>query len=323
MKEMTYIAAMIEAVREEMERDERVYLLGQGIQDGGSYRTAVGLFERFGPDRVCDLPVAEDAGVGCALGAAITGLRPFLEVLYCDFLFRGMDQIINQVAKFRYMSGGQMSVPLVIRTTSGHGGNRGAQHSQSVEATFMHFPGLKIAVPSTPRDVKGLIKAAIRDDDPVIIVDAFLLLRTKGPVPEEDYTIPVGKAEVKREGKHVTVVALSTMVLEALRAAEDLAREGIEVEVLDPRWLVPLDLPAIVRSVQKTNRLVVVEAGVKRCGVGGEIISSVIEQAFDYLDSPPVRLAVLDTPIPFATKMEDFVMPNRTKIAAEIRRLLR
>ncbi len=319
---MTYIAAIIESIREEMERDKKVFLMGQGIQDGGSYRTAVGLCERFGPDRVRDTPVAEDSVIGCAVGAAISGMRPIVEILYCDFLLRAMDQIVNQAAKYRYMAGGNFSVPMVIRSTSGYGGSRAAQHSQSLEATFMHFPGIKIAVPSTPRDVKGLLKSAIRDDNPVMVVDAFQLLRTQGPVPEEEYVIPLGEAEVKKEGKDVTIVALSTMVLEALQAAEELAREGIEAEVLDPRTLVPLDLQAILNSVRKTNRLMVVEAGCRCCGVGSEIVSLVTEEAFDYLDSPPVRLGIPDTPIPFAASMEKFVLPGRKKIIEEVRRLL-
>lgn len=322
MKEITFLSALIEAMREEMERDDRVFLMGQGVQAGGSYRTAVGLLERFGPERVRDTAIAEDSVVGCAVGAAITGMRPIVEILYFDFALRAMDQIVNQAAKYRYITGGQMSVPLVIRTTCGYGASRAPQHSQSLEATFMHFPGLKIVLPSTPRDAKGLLKSAIRDDDPVILIDSLPLFGTKGPVPEGDYTIPLGRAEVKREGKDVTIVAISTMVLESLRAAQDLAGDGIDVEVLDPRTLVPLDLPAIVRSVQKTNRLMVVEAGCKRGGVGAEIITSVMEEAFDYLDSPPVRLAVPDTPIPFASQMEALVLPNRAQIAEGVRRLL-
>lgn len=322
MKDMTYLSASIEAIQEEMERDDRVFLMGQGVQAGGSYKTAVGLLDRFGPERVRDVPISEDSEVGLAVGAALTGMRPIVEILYCDFTLRAMDQIANQAAKYRYITGGQVSVPMVIRTTCGYGSSRGAQHSQSLEATFLHFPGLKIALPSTPHDVKGLLKSAIRDQDPVIVMDHFLLFGTKGPVPDGDFTIPLGEADVKREGKDVTVVALSTMVLESLRAAEELAREGIEVEVLDPRTLVPLDLPAIVNSVQKTNRLIVAEAGCKRGGVGAEIVSSVVEVAFDYLDSPPVRLAVPDTPIPFASRMEDFVFPNKARIIENVRRML-
>lgn len=323
MKEMTFLAASIEALREEMERDDRVLLLGQGVQTGGSYKTAVGLCDRFGPGRVLDVPIAEDSVVGCAVGAALTGIRPVVEILYCDFVLRAMDQIVNQAAKYRYMTGGQMGVPLVVRTTCGYGSSRGSQHSQSLEATFAHFPGLKIAMPSTPGDAKGLMKSAIRDNDPVIYIDHFLLFGSKGPVPDGDYLIPLGQAEIKREGRDVTIVALSTMVLESLRAAEGLAREGIEVEVLDPRTLVPLDLPAIVQSVKKTNRLMLVEAGTRRGGVGAEIITAVMEQAFDYLDGPPVRLAVPDTPIPFASRMEAFVLPNKARIADEIRRMLK
>jgi pyruvate/2-oxoglutarate/acetoin dehydrogenase E1 component len=323
VKEITYLTAFNEAMREEMERDDRVLLLGQGVQGGGSYKTAVGLFDRFGPERVRDVPISEDSTVGCAVGAALTGLRPIVEILYCDFLLRAMDQIGNQAAKYRYMSGGQMSVPLVIRTTCGYGSSRGATHSQTLGAMLFQFPGLKVVLPSTPRDAKGLLKSAIRDEDPVVVLDSFLLFPLKGSVPEEDYTIPLGQADVKREGKDITVVALSTMVHEALKAAEDLAREGVEVEVVDPRTLVPLDLTTIVHSVKKTNRLMVVEPGSQRGGAGAEIIACIVKEAFDYLDSPPVRLAVPDTPIPFASSMENYVLPDRTKIGEEIRRLLR
>ncbi len=322
MKEITYLAALIEAMREEMERDERVLLLGQGVEAGGSYKTAVGLFERFGPKRVRDVPISEDTVVGCAIGAAMTGLRPMVEILYCDFIFRAMDQIGNQAAKYRYMSGGQISVPLVIRSTSGYGSCRGATHSQTLGTTLFSIPGLKIVLPSTPRDVKGLLKSAIRDDDPVILLDHFLLFPLKGPVPEGEYTIPLGQAEIKKKGKDITIVALSTMVHEALKAAEELAREGIEAEVVDPRTLVPLDLTTIIQSVQKTNHLMVVEPGAQRGGLGAEIIACIVKEAFDYLDAPPFRLAVPDTPIPFASSMENYILPNRTRIVKEARALV-
>ncbi|MBW2147092.1 MAG: alpha-ketoacid dehydrogenase subunit beta [Deltaproteobacteria bacterium] len=317
-----YVSAIAEATAEEMERDERVFIMGQGVEGGGSFKSALGLLERFGPERVRDTPISEDSVVGCAVGAAITGWRPIVQILFCDFTLRAMDQIGNQAAKYLYMTGGQMSVPLVIRTSIGIGANRAAQHSQSLEPMFQHFPGLKIALPSTPYDVKGLLKSAVRDDNPVIFIESFALYGTKGIVPEEEYTIPLGEADIKREGKDITIVAVSAMVPEALRAAEDLEREGIDAEVLDPRTLVPLDLPGIVRSIQKTNRLLVVEAGPKRGGVGAEIVSSVMEEAFDYLDSPPARLAVPNTPIPSAPQMEAFVLPNSASIAREVRRML-
>jgi pyruvate/2-oxoglutarate/acetoin dehydrogenase E1 component len=322
LKEMTYLSALIEAMREEMERDDRVLYFGQGAKAGGPYNTAAGLFDRFGPEKVLDVPIAEDSVLGCAIGAALTGLRPILEILYCDFILRAMDQLINQAAKYRYMTGGRVSVPIVVRTACGYGSSRGAQHSQGLEGTFLHFPGLKVVVPSTPGDVKGLFKAAIRDEDPVLMIDHFLLFGSKGSVPDGEHILPLGKAEVKREGKDVTVVALSVMVGEALRAAGDLAREGMEIEVLDPRTLVPLDLPAIVESVKKTNRLIVVEGGCRSGGVGSEIVARVVEEAFDYLDCPPVRLGVPDTPIPFASAMEKWVLPGREKITLEVRRML-
>ncbi len=322
MKDSTYVSAIVEATAEEMERDDRVFIMGQGIQAGGSFKATAGLLERFGPDRVRDTPISEDTVVGCAVGAAINGLRPIVEILFCDFTLRAMDQIGNQAAKYLYMTGGRMSVPMVIRTSTGIGASRAAQHSQSLESMFQHFPGLKIALPSTPRDVKGLLKSAIRDNDPVIVIESFTLYGNMGPVPDGDYTIPLGEADVKKEGKDITIVAISAMVPLTLRAAEELERDGIDIEVLDPRTLVPLDLPSIVRSVQKTNRLLVVEAGPKRGGAGAEIISSVMEEAFDYLDSPPARLALPNTPIPFAPQMEAFVLPSSARIAEEVRRML-
>ena len=323
MKNMNYRAFVAGGIREEMERDGRVFLMGQGVQAGGSYGTCEGLFNLFGPERVRDTPISEDSVVGCALGAAITGMRPIVEILYCDFALRAMDQIVNQVAKYRYMSGGRMSVPLVIRTACGYGASRGAQHSQSLEATFFHFPGLKIVVPSSAVNAKGLLKSAVRDDNPVIIMESFLFYGTSGPVPEEEYTTPLGKAEVKREGKDITLLAVSAMVSQAMKAAEVLAGEGIDVEVIDPLTLVPLDMETIVNSVRKTNRLLVVEGGPKRGGVGSEIISSVIEEAFDYFDCPPSRLALPNTPMPFSSKMEGLVLPSSLSIANEIRRMLK
>ncbi|MBN1830125.1 MAG: alpha-ketoacid dehydrogenase subunit beta [Deltaproteobacteria bacterium] len=323
MKDVNYRTVVAGAIREEMERDERVFLMGQGVQAGGSYMTCEGLFDLFGPDRVRDTPISEDSVVGCAVGAAITGLRPIVEILYCDFALRAMDQIANQAAKYRYMSGGRMAAPMVIRTSCGYGASRAAQHSQSLESMFFHFPGLKIALPSSAYTAKGLMKSAIRDDNPVIIMESFQFYRTAGPAPEGDYTIPLGKAEVKKEGTDITLLAISAMVPQAMKAADSLAGEGIDVEVIDPLTLVPLDMETIVNSVQKTNRLLVVEGGTKRGGVGSEIIASVVEEAFDHLDCPPSRLAVPNTPIPFASNMEDLVLPNSASIANAIRRMLR
>jgi len=322
MNNRSYRSAVAEAIREEMDRDESVFLMGQGVQAGGSYGTSGGLYEHFGPDRVRDTPISEDAVVGCAVGAAITGFRPVVEILYCDFTLRAMDQIANQAAKYRYMSGGRLCVPLVIRTSCGYGACRAAQHSQSLESMFFHFPGLKIVLPSSPATAKGLLKSAIRDDNPVIFIESFLFFGTSGSVPEGDFTIPLGQAEVKREGRDITLLAISAMVPEAIKAADALSLEGIDVEVIDPLTLVPLDMKTIVKSVQKTNRLMVVEAGTKRGGVGSEIISSIVEEAFDYLDAPPLRLAVPNTPIPFSGEMEGFVLPNSKKISEKIRGML-
>lgn len=322
MKNVNYRTIVASAIREEMERDSRVFLMGQGVQANGSYATSEGLFAQFGPERVRDTPICEDAMVGCALGAAITGLRPVVEILYNDFSLRAMDQIANQVAKYRYMSGGRISVPLVIRTFCGYGSSRGSQHSQSLEATFSHFPGLKIVLPSSAHAAKGLLKSAIRDDNPVIVMESFLSFKTSAPMPEGEYTIPIGKAEVKKEGNDITLVALSAMVPEAMKAADLLAGEGIDVEVIDPLTLVPLDMPTILNSLRKTSRLLVVEGGTKRGGVGGEIIASVVEEAFDSLDAPPVRLAIPNTPVPFASKMEAYILPSSLSIAEEVRRML-
>ncbi|MCL5960035.1 MAG: alpha-ketoacid dehydrogenase subunit beta [Chloroflexi bacterium] len=324
MRELGYREAVREALREELQRDERVFLIGEDIAMpfGGTYKVTLGLSDEFGTDRVRNTPISEMGFLGASVGAAITGMRPVAELMYIDFSGVGMDSIVNQAAKIRYMTGGQAKVPLVIRTQGGAGRASAAQHAQSLEAWFIHVPGLVVIQPSTPYDAKGLLKSAIRSDDPVVFIEHKLLYNTKGPVPEEEYTLPIGKADVKREGHDATVVATSLMVLKALAAAEKLAAQGIEVEVIDPRTLFPLDLETIVESVKKTGKLVIVHEAVGRGGVGAEIATQVMEKAFDYLDAPIKRVAALPVPVPFAPHLENFVIPSEERIIESVQDLL-
>ena len=325
VREIAYRDALKEALREEMSADERIILLGEDLADpyGGAYKTTQGLSTEFGTDRVIQTPISEEGFVGASVGAALTGMRPVVEVYYIDFATMAMDPIANQAAKIRYMSGGQVNVPLVIRTQGGPGRSSAAQHAQSLEAWFHHVPGLLLAMPSTPYDAKGLMKTAIRLNDPVVFVEQKLLYNTKGPVPAEEYTIPFGVADVKREGSDCTVVATSMVVLKSLRAAEMLEGEGISVEVVDPRTLFPLDIETIVRSVQKTGRLVVAHEAAERGGFGAEVVAQVSKEAFDYLDAPIERVCAPSVPMPFARDMEDFVMIDEFKIADRVRKLVR
>jgi pyruvate/2-oxoglutarate/acetoin dehydrogenase E1 component len=310
-RQITFQQALSEALREEMRRDERVFLQGEEIGLlGGAFRVTKGLRDEFGAERVRDTPIAEAAILGSALGAAVTGMRPVAEIMYIDFLTVAMDPLVNQIAKMRYMSGGKFTVPLTIRTTIGAGVSGAAQHSQNLQAMFMHVPGLYIAVPSTPYDAKGMLKTAIRGNNPVLFVEHQQLYRKKGVVPEGEYTVPLGKAEVKREGKDVTVVATMNMVWKALEAAEALAGKGISVEVLDLRTLVPLDREAILKSVQKTGRLVTVSEGPRTGGEGAEVAALACENAFHYLKAPVKRVAALDVPLPFNPKLEQSVLPQ-------------
>ncbi|MFQ5894299.1 MAG: alpha-ketoacid dehydrogenase subunit beta [Nitrospinota bacterium] len=323
MRELLYRDALREALAEEMRRDESVFLLGEDIADfGGSYKVTLGLLQEFGRERVRNTPISEQAIVGCTLGAALIGLRPVAELMYVDFSGIAMDQIVNQVAKVRYMFGGKAKTALVIRTQGGAGRSSAAQHAQSLEAWFVHVPGLKVAMPSTPYDAKGLLKSAIRDEDPVMFIEHKMLYLTKGPVPEEEYLVPLGVGEVKREGTDVTIVATSSMVLKALRAAEELEKEGVSCEVVDPRTLYPLDKDLILNSVKKTGHLVVAHEAVKRCGWGAEVAAMVAEEAFDYLDAPIGRVAAQETPVPFAPKLESFVIPNEKSIVEAVRGVL-
>lgn len=323
-REITYREALREALREELLRDSSMFLLGEDIADpfGGTYKVTQGLTKEFGQERVRNTPISETAIIGAAVGAAITGLRPVAELMYIDFTGVCLDQIVNQAAKIRYMSGGQVKVPLVIRTQGGAGRSSAAQHAQSLEAWFVHVPGLKVVMPSTPYDAKGLLKAAIRDDDPVMFIEHKLLYNVKGPVPEEEYLIPLGKADVKRSGKNLTIIATSRMVGRVLEAAGHLAQEGVDAEVIDPRTLVPLDEETILESVRKTGKVLIVHEAVERGGHGAELTALIHRKGFDYLDAPIARVCARNTPVPFATQLEDYVIPNVGDIVSGVRELL-
>ncbi len=321
MKEVRYIRAITEALKEEMARDESVFVIGEDVAyPGGSFSATRGLLEEFGGRRVKDTPISEAAIVGLALGAATQGLRPVVEIMFMDFLPLCMDQIVNQVAKTRYMFGGQYQVPLVIRTPCGGGVNAGPQHSQCLESWFAHVPGLKVVMPATPYDVKGLLKAAIRDDNPVLFVENKALYGLQGEIPEEDYLVPIGKADVKKPGKDVTVVATSRMVHQSLEAARTLSEEGIEVEVIDLRTISPLDKETIFQSVEKTSRLVVAHEAVKAFGVGAEIAAMVAEEMIDCLDAPILRVGAPFTPVPF--NLESFYLPNAEDVIKAVKKAL-
>ena len=325
MRELSYVEALNEALREEMKRDERVFLIGEDIGPywDGAFKVTKGLAKEFGTERVRDTPISESCIVGAAVGAAMTGMRPVAEIMFGDLLTLAMDQIANQAAKIHYMFGGQLKVPVVIRSPFGAGKSIAAHHSQSLEAWFMHTPGLKVAVPSTAYDAKGLLKTAIRDEDPIMFFEHKICYTTKSLIPEEEYLIPFGEADVKREGDDVTIFATFWMVHQALKAAEQLSRKGIEVEVIDPRTLVPLDKVALVESVKKTGRLLIVEEDCKTCGIGAEIAAIAAEEAFDYLESPIKRIAEPDTPIPFSPVLENFVIPDDKAIVKGVEDLLK
>ncbi|SFG78626.1 pyruvate dehydrogenase E1 component beta subunit [Desulfotomaculum arcticum] len=323
MLEMTYAQAINAALREEMRRDGTVYIFGEDVGVfGGCFGVTTGLIDEFGARRVMDTPISETAIVGSAVGAAAAGLRPVPEIMFVDFMAVCLDEFFNQAAKMRYMFGGKARVPVTLRTVCGAGVGAAAQHSQSLEAWFTHMPGVKVVMPSTPADAKGLLVASIRDDNPVIFIEHKVLYGLSGPVPEGEYTIPLGKADIKRPGGDVTVVATSLMVHKALAAAQTLAGEGIEAEVIDPRTLSPLDKDTILESVAKTGRLVIVHEAVKTGGFGGEIAAMVAEEGFDYLDAPIKRVGAPFTPVPFSPPLETAFIPNENKIMAAIKELL-
>lgn len=323
MREITYREALNEALREEMEKDERVFLLGEDIAIyGGAYGVTRGLLELFGAERVRDTAISEAAIAGAAVGAAITGMRPVAEIMYIDFSTQSMDQLVNQAAKMRYMFGGKTKVPMVLRTQGGAGRGIAAHHSQSLEAWYLHVPGLYVVMPSIPYDAKGLLKSSIRDDNPVIFIEHKMLYGTKGGVPGEEYLIPLGKGDIKKKGKDVTVVAYSRMVLVALEAAQELEKRGISVEVVDPRTLKPLDLDLILDSVKKTGRLVIVSEGYKTGGVPAEIATLVMESSFDWLDAPIKRVCGADVPIPMSPALEEVAVPDANRVIQAVEEIL-
>ena len=315
--------ALNEAMREEMACDETVIIMGcdVGVR-GNPFGVTQGLYVEFGPERVRDTPISEAAIVGAALGAAVTGLRPIVEILFTDWITLAMDQIVNQVAKIRYMFGGAIEVPLVIRAPVGAGGGQAAQHSQSFESWFSHVPGLQVAMPIEPYDVKGLLKSSIRSSNPVLFFEHKLGYGIEGGVPDGEYTVPLGTADVKREGSDVTIVAISIMVRRALEVAGELAQEGIECEVVDPRTIYPMDYETICASLAKTHRLVVVHESNRRSGIGGEIVSQIVERAFYDLDAAPVVVAGRDVPMPYSRALERLVIPDRERISKAVRRVL-
>ena len=323
MRELTYAQAVREAIIEEMDRNPDIILLGEDIGlYGGVFKVTEGLLARYGPERVRETPISEAGFVGASVGLAMTGKHPMAELMFMDFTWVAADQILNQAAKMRYMSGGRVSLPLVIRTQQGGGRGNAAQHSQSLESVFTHIPGLKVALPATPYDAKGLLKSAFRDQNPVVFIEHKLLYATKGPVPEEDYTIPLGQAEIKQSGQDVTLVSFSRTVLHALEAAGEAARDGISVEVIDLRCSVPLDLETVLASVRKTGRLIVAHESHRRLGVGAEIAALVQEHAFDYLDAPIMRVGALDVPIPYSQPLESQALPGKDHILTAIRQVV-
>ncbi len=320
----TYRGAVLEALFGEMRRDDSVILMGEDIgAAGGVFKQTDGLFAQFGRERVIDTPISEAGAFGIAVGAAMTGQRPVFEVMFGDFITLIMDQLVNQAAKIHYMSAGQFSVPLVLRTAVGIGGNLGPQHSQSLHAWPVHIPGLKVVMPSTPADAKGLMAAAIRDNGPVVFFEDRMLYNMRDAVPDGDYVVPIGSAEIKRTGRDVTIVATGRMVHTGLAAAEILAKDDISAEVIDPRSLVPLDVDTLVASVKKTSRAVVVDGGYRQYGVTGEIAATVTENAFDWLDAPVLRFGAANVPIPFSKSLEPLVLPDAVQLARDATALVR
>src|SRR6266496_1936454 len=315
VRELTFGEAVKEALAEEMRRDPRVVVMGEDVAEAGTaFKVLNGLVQEFGPSRVIDTPISEAGFTGLGVGAAMTGLRPVIDIMFGDFLTLVMDQLVNQAAKVHYMSGGNLKVPLVVRTTLGATRRSAAQHSQSLQAWVSHVPGLKVALPSSPYEAKGLMKTAIRDDSPVVIFEDKMMYRIKGPVPAEDYTIPFGVADIKRAGTDVTIVATSSMVQVALGAATTLEKVGVSAEVIDPRTTFPLDKPALIDSAKKTSRVIVVDEGYERYGVTAEIAAVIAEGAFYHLDAPVKRIGAMDVPVPFSPVLEDLTVPSEKAV---------
>jgi pyruvate/2-oxoglutarate/acetoin dehydrogenase E1 component len=320
MRKINFSEALREAMTEEMAQDPNVFLMGEDVGlFGGVFGVSAGMFEKFGEERVRDTPISEAAIVGAGLGAALVGMRPIVEIMFADFTTVAMDQIVNQAAKARYMSGGKAQVPLTIRVVNGAPGSAAAQHSQSPEAWFMNVPGLKIAIPATPYDAKGLLKSAIRGEDPVLFFEHKMLYADEGEVPLEDYTVPFGEAAIRREGTDATVIAIGGVLPNVMQAAEELMRVGISVEVIDPRTLVPLDSAAIVKSVQKTNRAIIVHEAHRRSGPGAEIAALLAEEAIGYLDAPVIRVATKNVPFPYNPDLEQYILPTVEDITRSVR----
>ncbi|MEM3754820.1 MAG: alpha-ketoacid dehydrogenase subunit beta [Candidatus Bathyarchaeia archaeon] len=326
MREITFLESLREALREEMKRDKSIFILGEDIQRGyanGVFGVTKGLVDEFGEERVRNTPISEIAIIGAAAGAAINGMRPIAEIMYADFICCCMEPVINIVAKLRYVhGGGKVKLPLVIRTATGAGIRASVCHSQSLEALFIHIPGLKIVFPSTPYDAKGLLKSSIRDDNPVLFFEHKLLYKLKGKVPEEEYLIPLGKADIKQEGEDLTIITYGIMVHKAIEASKEIIKEGKTIEIVDLRTLNPLDKETIIESVKKTGKAIIVEEGCKTGGVGAEILSLIVEEAFDYLDAPIKRVAAFDTPVPYSPVLEDFIIPDKKRIYDVIKSII-
>ena len=323
MAKITMREAISQALWEEMERDERVFILGEEVGVwGGTYAVTKGFYDHFGEKRVRDTPISEAAIIGAAIGSAMTGLRPVAEMMTINFAFSAFDHIVNEAAKLHYMFGGQFKVPLVIRAPGGGGRQLGATHSQTPDAIFAHFPGLKVVAPGTPEDAKGLLKAAIRSDDPVLFIEHATLYQVRGEVPEGDYTVPIGKSKVQRLGKDVTLITYSKMLELSTKAAEQLAQEGIEVEIVDLRSLRPLDMEPVLESFKKTNRAVIVEEGWRSFGVGSEVAARIYEEAFDYADAPIKRVAQKEVPLPYNRTLEQMALPQVDDIVKAVKEVL-
>src|SRR4030043_1033982 len=322
MRELTYVQAINEALLYNLEKDERVFLMGEEIgKYGGIFQVTVGLLDKFGAERIIDTPISESGFVGAAIGAAMTGMRPVVEIMFIDFTTCAMDMIVNQMAKIHYMFGGRGKVPLVLRTNLGAGRGTGAQHSQSFHAFFLHIPGLIVVTPSTPYDAKGLLNTAILDENPVLFFEHKKLLAVTGDVPEEDYTIPLGEADFKRMGRDITIVATHAMVHRSLNVSEMLAKEGIEIEILDPRTLRPLDKESILESVRKTGRLIVADEGPATCGVASEISAMIAEEAIEYLRAPILRVGSPDSPVPTSPPLEKAYIPDEDDLIEAVNKM--